>query len=129
MGTAGYDRLRITGIAEFYSVTSFTMSQTIGEHAQACICGVLTEEGAERLAGNLSGEVVTVTDQDADNTQPIFEGIIDTVKFSTENGLDVAEVRLKAGSLLLDLEQKSKSYQDVSLTYEEVISDVLQEFR
>ena len=48
--------------------------------------------------------------------------------FKTEYGLDIAELHLMAGSKVLDLEKKSKSYQDKQLTYDEVIQDVLNDF-
>ena len=110
------------------SIISFTMRQTAGEHAEARIRGVLTEAGSKMLAGKLAGETITVLDMETGKYPPVFEGVVDSVDFTTENGLDIAEIHLLAGSSLLDLEQKSKSYQNVNLTYDDIIMDVLKEF-
>ncbi|MDR0468611.1 MAG: phage late control D family protein, partial [Peptococcaceae bacterium] len=128
MSAAAYDRLILTGKVQFDSISFFTMRQAQGEHASACLRGVPTDDTSKFLAGKVAGETVTILDKDADWRLPIFEGAIDTVHFSTENGLDVVELRLLAGSTSLDIVKKSKSYQDASLTYDEIIKDVLRDF-
>jgi hypothetical protein len=128
MSAAAYERLKITGKAEFESVQDITVRQAACEHATARLRGVLTEAGSEYLAGKIAGEKVAVLDSETGAYPPIFEGMITGVRFSTENGLNTAELELSAGSVLLDLEEKSKSYQNTELTYDEIIADVLSDF-
>ena len=128
MNMAAHDRIIVTGKIQFDSIISFSMRQTSGEHATASLRGVLTKEGSLELSKKVAGETVTILDRETGNFPPVFEGLISDVRFSTENGLDIAELQLLAGSILLDLEKKSRSFQNVNLTYDDVITAVLDEF-
>ncbi|MDR0489854.1 MAG: hypothetical protein LBH28_01220 [Oscillospiraceae bacterium] len=128
MNAAAYDRIIVSGKIRFESIISFSMKQTAGAHATACLRGILAEEGSRALAGRIAGEAVTVADREIGRFPPVFEGIIGEALFSTENGLDIAELRLLAGSSLLDTKKKSRSYQNVQLTYGQIIEDVLSDF-
>ena len=128
MNALSHDRLVVGGKAQFHSISSFTMEQKPGEHATAWIKGVLTEEGTKFLTGRTADEVITILDKEIGDYPPVFQGVIDQILFSTENSLDVVALRLKAGSIKLDTLLKSKSYQDIDLTYYDIIVDVLADF-
>ena len=128
MNMAAHDRIIISGKIQFESINSFSMRQAAGEHAAASLRGVLKKESSLAISKNIAGETVTILDRETGNYPPIFEGLIENVRFSTENGLDIAELQLRAGSSLLDLEKQSRSFQNVNLTYNDVIKAVLDEF-
>ncbi|MDR0491573.1 MAG: hypothetical protein LBH28_10065, partial [Oscillospiraceae bacterium] len=128
MNMAAHDRIIVSGKIQFESITSFSMRQTAGEHATASLRGVLTKEGSLAISKTIAGEAITILDRETGSFPPIFEGLISDVRFSTENGLDIAELQLLAGSSLLDLEKQSRSFQNVELAYDDVIMAVLDEF-
>jgi len=121
-----HERVKVSGIIEVESILTFEMSQDAGKHSWARLHGILTEEGVEKLSGSLEGEKVLVYDSETE--EEIFHGIIDVAELKSENGYNTVYLELLAGSWLFDIEQKSQSFQDVTMTYKEVIKTVLQEY-
>ena len=59
--------------------------------------------------------------------EQLFSGILQDVDMKEENGFARLRGSLVSGTVLLDLALKSRSFQDVSLTYRQVIETVLQD--
>lgn len=120
-----YETLRVKAPIPVYQVLDFSMEQKMDAHAKAFLKvrigeGVLLEE----LQKNLSKQSVTIFAQEE---KPLFAGIIEQVYCSEENGYTVLTFILLSGTILLDLEKKSRSFQDIQMTYQEVIKTVLKD--
>ena len=121
-----HDRIKVSGIIEIETVLSFEMRQAAGAHAYARLCGVLTDDGATKLSGQLERKTVLI--YDIETGDEIFHGIIDEAELISESGYNVVQLSLLAGSWLLDIEKGSRSFQDINMTYDEVIKSVLYEY-
>ena len=106
-------------------ILDFSMKEYPGEHSRATVKGLahLTEDeswGFEGMIGNSPVEIYS-----SEQERPLYSGIIQTVQSREENGVHIIELQLASGSILLDMEKKSRSYQDVSMTYGQVICQAL----
>ena len=121
-----HERVKVSGVLEIEHILEFEMRQQAGSHAWARLRGILTDEEVNKLGLSLERETVLIYDNETG--EEIFHGIIDVAELRSENGYNTVELELLAGSWLLDLEKKSQSFQDVNMTYREVIEAVLEEY-
>ena len=56
---------------------------------------------------------------------PLYSGILQSIEEKEENGLRLIQLQLVSGSILLDMEKKSRSYQNTDQTYGGVVSQAL----
>ena len=56
---------------------------------------------------------------------PLYSGIVQSAEAKEENGLRMICLQLSSGSILLDMEKKSRSYQNTGMSYGEVINEAL----
>lgn len=61
-------------------------------------------------------------------TTLLFSGVITSLKVSGEGQFERIFVEAKSISLLMDLKKKSRSFQDVSMTYEQLASRILRDY-
>lgn len=123
MSTMTYSSIRVTGPFPFQSIRDVSFHTEPGVHAEAKIRCILSEEMASScLDASLKNQVVTLSDEEGGN---IFTGILIDSLLEEENGYFELTVFLKSGSYLLDQKKKSRSFQDTSMTYKEVINQVL----
>lgn len=59
--------------------------------------------------------------------EPLFRGVVQTVHIIKENSYYHIEVEAVSGTQKLDREQKSRSFQDIHMTYRTVVETVLQD--
>jgi len=126
MSIISHEKLKVSGIIEIETILSFQMKQEAGIHATAFLHGVLPDDETEKLGGQLERELVSI--YDSETNLIVFEGIIYEVDLISENGYNTVMLKLIAGSWLLDIEKKSQSFQNINLTYEEIITSVLLEY-
>ncbi len=56
---------------------------------------------------------------------PLYSGIVQSAEAKEENGLRMICLQLVSGSILLDMEKKSRSYQNTGMSYGGVINEAL----
>lgn len=106
-------------------VQSFSMNIMAGCHANAQFTiqiekSFALEKLKEEIAESPTGIVA------ADGTV-LFNGILQNISFREQSGFAILNGKLLSGSSLLDAEIKSRSFQDVSMTYQNVIEKVLKD--
>ncbi|MDR2420681.1 MAG: hypothetical protein LBD49_01065, partial [Oscillospiraceae bacterium] len=120
MPTMTQQRIRIESPFPITELTAFRVRQSENEHARAEFQGVLDEEtGMDALFGRLEGQLVRFIDEQSGN--PVFAGYIDTVEVTVELGLLTLSAVALSASKMLDYVKRSRSYQDVTMTYEDVL--------
>ncbi|WP_315081012.1 hypothetical protein [uncultured Clostridium sp.] len=58
----------------------------------------------------------------------IFNGIIENVKTTNINGIYYLELEGSSTSSLLDLEKRTRSFQDINMSYDELINEILKNY-
>lgn len=122
--TLTYQNVRISGVLTLKTLHAFHMESRLNNHARAYISGIVDEEMyAQAFGKQLKGGTVCV--YAGDDTRPLFCGIILDVKITYENDYYGIEIWLISGTYLLDTKKKSRSYQDIEMTYRDVIKQTL----
>ncbi|KAI3349178.1 hypothetical protein [Clostridium botulinum] len=58
----------------------------------------------------------------------IFNGIIDNIKTTNINGIYYLELEGSSSSSLLDIEKRTRSFQDINMSYDELINEILKNY-
>ncbi|BCZ47457.1 hypothetical protein psyc5s11_35240 [Clostridium gelidum] len=59
----------------------------------------------------------------------IFNGIIQNVITTNENGIYYLELEAATSSILLDIEEKTRSFQDAEMSYDNLINEILKDYK
>jgi len=101
-------------------------TQGINEHGTLYFKALLSEEQQDRYVElNTEGQNVELSVADSSGHGYIlFQGIVKNVKVSAQQEMFYLEVEAISYSHLLDLQPKSRSFQNLSMTYQEVFETV-----
>lgn len=101
------------------SVLECSISQRLGEHGILTFRGVLDEEEGPSDMSSIKENtpIKAVTEKGT----LLFQGLVAEIQFVTTNDGILAEMTALSHSCLLDQKRMSRSYQDVSKNYEDVI--------
>lgn len=104
------------------SVLELSITQRLGEHGVLSFQGILDEaEGSSDMSSIKPKTPVKVT---LENGTVLFQGVVGSVQFENSNDGIIAKLNAYSYSCLLDEKQMSRSFQDISKTYEEVIKEI-----
>jgi hypothetical protein len=124
--TATFPGIRVESPFPLIELTSFKVVQRENEHACAEFTGVLEEAaGITALLGKIEGEIVRFTDLRDDS--PIFAGYIYSAEIEEQLGYFALKAVALSASYKLDLACRNRSYQDVTLLYDDVLRMALDE--
>lgn len=100
-----------------------------GEHATLKMGGYVEEnQGEQVLYGLCEYAPLSVLIQEEGDAKKLFSGIITNVKVTGEGNVDYMELEARSNSLLMDVKKKSRSFQDVSMTYSQMVSIIMSEY-
>ncbi|MFT8349925.1 late control protein D [Clostridium saccharoperbutylacetonicum] len=75
-----------------------------------------------------AGNTTNVNEVDEGNSRRLFSGIVQNVRTSNDSGLYYLEIQALTLSIKLDVKKKSRSFQNVDMTYDNLINSVLFEY-
>ena len=117
--------IRLDGLEKVIGVTALELLEHLNEHSVCRVsCKVMDSFGD----GDVSAEYKNRVLQILHHEQVIYTGYIHKLEYGYANDTNEIAVTLYSGSLLLDLEEKSRSFQDLRLSYHDVIESVLKEY-
>lgn len=129
--TATYERIQIRGSIEFTKILDISMHGRGNQHGSMCVKGYLDSNSAQQESyQDLEGQVFTLYAPKgiSENTlHPIFSGVVRSCNIHRENELFFAVLHLVGVTLVLDLTPRSRSFQDITMTYRQVVEDVLKD--
>jgi len=73
-------------------------------------------------------EIVDINEVDESNSRRLFYGIVQKVKTTNVNGIYYLEIQALTSSFKLDIKEKSRSFQNVDMTYDALIGEVLKDY-
>jgi hypothetical protein len=110
-------------------IQEFDMKIEKNCHTAARITGSVPDETGESPAfQKLEGSSITVTEADENGNEispPIFCGFIKTVSILQEGNGYTAKIQAVSPTDLLDREEKCRSFQNIDMTYKELVRRVL----
>ena len=118
--------LRMSGPFTIQKIRRFSMEAPLGDHARASLSGLVYEEiGDSEVESPLRGQTVSIFT--GDDPQPLFSGLIQDAILTQANEAYNLELQLISGTYLLDTRKKSRSFQDIQMTYTDVVNQTLED--
>ena len=129
MEAIAMDRLILDSVFNVTGILDLEIEHKVNEHGRMTVRGYLgnSPEPAERLPSEGSEIKLMYTDEEGLTEQiPLFAGLIQKVHIFQEGGVRQVILSAVSGSYLLDQEKRSCSFQDISMSYKDVVKQVLQ---
>ena len=127
--TATHERIQIRGPVQFIKILDISLHACGNQHGSMCIKGYLNPDSAQTESyQDLEGQVFTLyapKGQSENTLHRIFSGIVRSCNIHRENNLFLAVFYLTGVTFVLDLMPRSRSFQDTTMTYRQVVEDVL----
>ena len=124
MSVITHDSLKITGIPFLATLLEIEIGIEPNEHGKMIIKGYGDpNETQEAIEKHFFGKTAELTQ----NGEPIFTGVITQCQTNTDLEVEIIEVTVTTGTILLDHEKKSRSFQNVTMTYSDVVEKVLKD--
>lgn len=126
-----YDRIKISGGIELKELCELEFRIEPNQHAFALITGIADmKEIKGKWDGHIRNheiEIIFLDENGKEPAQPVFAGIINTITYEYQSDIPFVRIELKSGTVLLDRIKKRRSFQDVTLTYENIIDAIIKE--
>jgi hypothetical protein len=121
-----YGEIKISGFSDIIQILALSLQQGINAHSHAHFKGMLSEgTNPEQLQMKMQSETISIVSKKSGSERKLFVGYLNTVKIEKMGeGLHYVEVDLLSTSCKLDQSIKNRSFQDVSLTHEQVMENV-----
>ncbi len=108
-------QIEISGSLEFESILSLEIKIQVNEHGRMKAGGILTQDAFERCqTHNMIRKNITVK---TISEEVLFYGVITRLEFGADRHLRYIEVEGRTESILLDLEPRTRAFQDIHMTY------------
>lgn len=120
-------QIEISGSLEFVSILSLNIKIQANEHGRMKASGILTQEAFKRCQTNtFIWKNITVK---TIHGEVLFYGIITKLEFGTDRNLRYIEIECSTESLLFDLQPHKRIFQDIRMTYGQLLSCILSDGR
>lgn len=124
-----YGQLRINCRFTFLSIHQCSIHTKYGEHTRAEVGGIVKGEDAKAVLADVPDESLEISCQNGDGSKKIlFTGIIKNVRLEEEGQYAVLHLDAVSYTWEMDIERKSRSFQNLSLTYRDVAQAVAGEY-
>lgn len=111
---------------EITDILTFDMDVKKNCHTEARITGVVSENIGNALVFQQSNKSTMSISETKDNdVQTIFCGIVNDIELHQEGRLYIVKVIGISFTIILDIEKKCRSFQNIDITYEELVKQVL----
>ena len=111
------------------SLEAFELICRPGEHAVLKLGGYVEEDQGENILYELRGyEPLSVSVTEGEASTLLFGGVITHVKVTGAGQTSYIELEASSRSLLMDIQKKSRSFQDVSMTYGQLTAEIMKDY-
>jgi len=117
------NKFQVVGPYDLLTVLDFECKVEANNHAKAFYRGILSDPQID-FSEPLSGNIVSVNYKKA----LVFEGLISEIRFDTKNTYTECYTELVSGTIILDQTKRYRSFQNVNLTYRDVINLVISDY-
>ena len=119
-----------TGPVTFLDIMELRIEEEVNRHGRAVLSGYITDEQEEEYLGLLTGNVWESVQAVGKNgeTRILFIGIVTDFSISRINDQRKLTLELMTGSCLMDEKTHLRSYQNISVTYEEIFKKIMKSY-
>ncbi|MFC9777496.1 hypothetical protein [Paenibacillus chitinolyticus] len=125
----GYDQIRVTSPYRMKRIDHVEITWKPGEHGRMKLRGIVDD--ADHVGAVLEASLkdeIQVVESGEDGEEPIFKGLITDVQAVFTQGVYTLEIEALAGSYLLDVRRKRRSFQQADMDYPALIAAILADY-
>ncbi|MFE4572871.1 hypothetical protein [Paenibacillus chitinolyticus] len=125
----GYDQIRVTSPYRMKRIDHVEITWKPGEHGRMKLRGIVDD--ADHVGAVLEASLkdeIQVFENGEDGEEPIFKGLITDVQAVFTQGVYTLEIEALAGSYLLDVRRKRRSFQQADMDYPALIAAILADY-
>jgi hypothetical protein len=127
--TKTHHNLKIKSEIGLKKIWDIQMSIKKNEHGRLEVVGIPDKEIQEYLNTPLiDKDFILLTKDEQDKEEIVFSGIIEKIEQQKEKGIDKVKLQVVTKSIILDRQEKSRSFQNINQTYEEIAKEILKEY-
>lgn len=115
--------LKLEGI-KIQKLNDCRICQETGEHAELCLCAYVEEDTFEEVKSLQPVRLYVEGEQE----QTLFCGVLTDLEETSAGGLEEICLKAKSYTYLMDIKKKSRTFQDTSMTYTQLLASVLSEY-
>ncbi|SFA80025.1 contractile injection system protein, VgrG/Pvc8 family [Clostridium frigidicarnis] len=119
----GFHNLKVESPYNILSIENIKIKHKPNEHGYLYIKGIVDD--SYNFAASISATSNDFVGLYEENGQTIFQGLVENIKTTNNNGIYYIELECISSSFLLDLEKKSRSFQDIDAKYQDIIEGVI----
>lgn len=111
------------------SVQGCVIHAGYGQHTRAEATAVVEWDSAGAALMDTADETVMITGRDIDAAERIlFSGVVESLELTREGRYAVLYLKAVSHTWKMDIQKRSRSFQDISMTYREVAETVTREY-
>lgn len=124
-----YEQLRVNCRFTFTTISNCSIHAKYGEHTRAEITGTVNSSDAKAILSDISEEKLEIFSKNSNSVEEIlFLGLIEHAELKEEGQYAVLSVQAVSYTWKMDIERKSRSFQNMADTYGDVARKIVQEY-
>ncbi len=124
-----FEQLRVHCRFTFLTIHKCSIESKYGEHSKAQIAGIVKGEEVKSLLPGITEEKLEVVSVDkAGKEEVLFTGLIESAELKEEGQYTTLSLQALSYTWKMDMERKSRSFQNLSMTYQDVAKEIAQEY-
>ncbi|WP_310603814.1 hypothetical protein [Anaerosporobacter sp.] len=132
MCAISYERIKLKGGLGITEIKELEIQIEPNRHATARIVGVISKKKHEEKMKSIHLEehvvkIIILEEDGSEPLQPLFSGYPRSVRYKEKEGISYLDIQLSSGTILLDREIKSRSFQDVSKDYPSLVKALIKD--
>jgi len=122
-----YKNLSIDFVKPIENIVDLKITKELNKHSKVYIRGIIPEEETEEYANTATiNDKIKITETGSENV--VFVGVIDTISVRQYHDVYYLELEAVSYSYNLDITKKYRSFQDLSMTYRDILDEVLADY-
>ncbi|WP_339157227.1 contractile injection system protein, VgrG/Pvc8 family [Paenibacillus sp. FSL W8-0186] len=125
---AGYGQVRLVWPYRIQQISELRLERNVGEHARLWLTGIVPEEDKDRYIQEARSQdpiALEETDEQGKTKRTLFQGILDTIAVRVVRGIYYVELTAVSCSALMDVQARTRSYQNREMKCSELVESVL----
>ncbi|MBN1046104.1 late control protein D, partial [Clostridium botulinum] len=95
---------------------------------EICIYEELEDMDNENKGTSSYENIININEVNERNSIRLFNGIVQNIRTTNVNGIYYLEIQALTSSFKLDIKEKSRSFQNVDMTYDALINEILKDY-
>lgn len=125
----GYERIRVQAPYRIKQIEDIQLEWKPNEHAWLRLRGIVDDsEKVNAVLQAASEDEIHLFESDDASEETIFKGLVTSVQITNTQGVYTIELEGLSGSFQLDSKKKRRSFQQVEMTYPDLVQEVIKSY-